>query len=335
MSRPVKRTSGDRAAARRRTASDSTPGRPIDEVADHRGVVVDQAELERALGADRSPTSTSPRSAAATPRASSSAGVTSTLEPGARPATSAAASRRTPPRWPASPTGPTHTVDRDVGRPRWWRPGRRAGRRTTTVPAAVELEHDRALAPRRRRPRSLDEVDQHGVEQAVDLDHGHDPSPQPARPARGSPGRRRHRPPRRRAAAAASTRPAAAVARPAASLATVPRDRGPVSVVDDISWILRSSSPHPGWSSWPGRAASAKRRSAPRWPAPPPAPACSTLVVEVEGKSGLAGHVRPAGPRLRRGRAVRGGGPTGRPTCGPARSPPTTPCSSTSSDHGL
>ena len=48
------------------------------------------------------------------------------------------------------------------------------------------------------------------------------------------------------------------------------------------------------------------------------------------GQVGAAGDVRPGRARLRRGGAVGGGGPDGRATCGPARSPPTPPCSSTS-----
>ena len=54
-------------------------------------------------------------------------------------------------------------------------------------------------------------------------------------------------------------------------------------------WILNSSSLHLGWSSWPGRAGSARRRSAPRWPGRPPSSGLSTLIVEVEGETGLPG----------------------------------------------
>ena len=84
-------------------------------------------------------------------------------------------------------------------------------------------------------------------------------------------------------------------------------------------------------SSWPGRAAWAKPPSAPRWPAPRRWPGLSTLIVEVEGKSGLATLFGAAASRLRGGRAVAGRwARRARPTCGPAPSRPTTRCSSTS-----
>ena len=57
----------------------------------------------------------------------------------------------------------------------------------------------------------------------------------------------------------------------------------------------------------------------------------STLVIEVEGKSGLAALFGQAAARLRRGRRCRrAAARRARARCGPARSPPTRRCSSTS-----
>ena len=64
---------------------------------------------------------------------------------------------------------------------------------------------------------------------------------------------------------------------------------------------------------------------------------CRALIVEVEGKSGLASAVRPAA-RSTTARSVLSPAAAGRDGAAdvrPAPSPPTTPCSSTSQDHGM
>ena len=101
-----------------------------------------------------------------------------------------------------------------------------------------------------------------------------------ARPRPG-PGRRPSR--RRRDAATRTTRPRCAVARVRNDLTSTS------SIGLSQPWIQRGSSLHPGSSSWPGRAASAKPPSAPPRPSPPPGQGCRCCLVEIEGKSGLAG----------------------------------------------
>ena len=68
-------------------------------------------------------------------------------------------------------------------------------------------------------------------------------------------------------------------------------------------WSWRSSAPPPASSSLRARVASARPPSPPRWPSAAARAGMSVLIVEVEGKSGLADRVRPPGPRLRRDRA--------------------------------
>ncbi len=88
------------------------------------------------------------------------------------------------------------------------------------------------------------------------------------------------------------------------------------------SWIQRASSLHPACSSWPGRAAWAKPPSAPPWPSPRPAQGLSVLLVEIEGKSGLASLFGPGAAGLRRGRpGRRDQGPHDHARRGPARVP--------------
>ena len=146
-------------------------GKLDDELTDHRRIGVDEAEVDGPPGAHRSPTSTVAGSPGAT-QASSRLGVTSMLEPGAMPVTSATATRRTdspaallPEARSRRRPGPTNL--------RWWRPGRRAPRRDDRA-AAVELQHQRHRAgPLRGTDLVVDEVDEHGVEEAVHLHDRH------------------------------------------------------------------------------------------------------------------------------------------------------------------
>ena len=212
-----------------------------------------------------------PRSVARA-RAPSSAGVTSMLDPGATPVRSAAASSRTASPVARLPDGPTQTPT-GTSAPSISPTSRSRSPSDTTAPPLSSWR----TSARRRRPRRGRSGPRRSPRGRGRSGRRPRPRPRGPSPPRGRPGRR----PGEASATAASAAPSPAARR---HRRRGRADRGPSGFASPRTprsgggrralWILNSSSLHLGWSSWPGRAGSARRRSAPRWLAPPPSPVC-------------------------------------------------------------
>ena len=207
------------------------------------------------------------------------------------------------------PDGPTQTSTGTVGALDPVDQLRRGASSATTDPPAVQLEDQGdGAAVLGLGDLRLDEVDQHPIEQPADLDHGH-----VARVV----GLRRGAAPAVGPSTAASDSRGVRPPRPALGSVI---DRGPGALLRSISAAHRGREGRRGQNGGQRHPGPRGRRVGPVDPGH-----------RGRGQVGAGHDVRPAAPRLRGGGALRRRGTRpGRARCGPARSRPTTRCSTTS-----